>query len=221
MRIPSIRYVPDKHRFLINLAARRRVLHVGCADALVDASEKAGEGRFLHAELAESAKELWGCDIDSAALDRVRAAFGLEHLVVADAQNLRLDDLGGQPFEVVIAAEVIEHLTNPGGFLKTVRTVLAAQGVLCITTPNGALALKTFLHSLRAQEEIAPEHVVLFSMTSLTTLFERYGFQKPRWYAALERFPTRRNQWGNVLVEPIVRRFPQYADCIMPVTSPR
>ena len=221
MRIPDVRYVPNKHRFLMDLAKGRRVLHIGCADALVDVEERAQEGRFLHTKLAETARELWGCDIDAKGLDRLRELFGMEHLILADAQNLQLEDVGGQPFEMVIAAEVIEHLTNPGGFLESVRRILARGGLFCITTPNGALSLKIFLHSLRAQEEVAPEHVVLFSFTSLTTLFDRFGFGEPIWYSALERYSTRRNSLGNLVIEPIVRRFPQYADCLMPMTSPR
>jgi SAM-dependent methyltransferase len=221
LRIPDIGYVPNKHRFLMKLAEGRRVLHIGCADALVEVEEKAQEGRFLHTKLAQTARELWGCDIDAKGLDRLRELFGMEHLVLADAQNLQLEDVGGQPFEMAIAAEVIEHLTNPGSLLEGVRRILARGGLFCITTPNGALSLKTFLHSLRAQEEVAPEHVVLFSFTSLTTLFERFGFREPTWFSALERYSTRRNRLGNLVIEPIVRRFPQYADCLMPVTSLR
>lgn len=138
LRIPDIRYVPNKHRFLMKLAEGRRVLHIGCADALAEVEHKAQEGRFLHARLAQTARELWGCDIDAKVLDRLRELFAMEHLVLADAQNLKLEDVGGRPFEMAIAAEVIEHLTNPGSLLESVRRILARGGLFSITTPNGA-----------------------------------------------------------------------------------
>jgi SAM-dependent methyltransferase len=220
MKIPPITYVPDKYEFLIRLAEGRRVLHVGCADALADVEQKHSEGRFLHARLAETAKDLWGCDLDPEGIARMREIWGFRQLSVADAQDLQLDDVGGEPFDLVIAAEVIEHLTNPGGFLASMRRVLAPGGELCITTPNGALSLKTLLHSLRGEEMVAAEHVVLFSFTSLNALLERFGYQGLQWHAALERSGGRRNVWGDRLIEPIVRRLPQHSDCLILLASP-
>jgi len=60
-----------------------------------------------------------------------------------DAAHFRLDlnqpefhrELPG-PFDLVTAVEVIEHLENPIGFLRSVSQLLQPSGVAIITTPN-------------------------------------------------------------------------------------
>lgn len=43
---------------------------------------------------------------------------------------------GGQVFDTVIAAELIEHLEDPYGFLRMLHTVVAGDGRLVVSTPN-------------------------------------------------------------------------------------
>ncbi len=43
----------------------------------------------------------------------------------------------GERYDVVIAAEVLEHVANPAAFLRTSRRLLAPDGILILTTPNG------------------------------------------------------------------------------------
>jgi SAM-dependent methyltransferase len=220
MKVPSTTYVRDKHDFLASLAANRRVLHVGCADALADVASKERAGRFLHARLAATARELWGCDLNERGLSRLRDEFGFDRLVVADAQNLNLEDFDGERFDLIIAAEVIEHLPNPGGLLASCHRLLTQGGFLCITTPNGALRIKTFAHSLAGKEDVSPDHVVLLSFTTLTSLYRQSGFGQPRWFACLERHSSSRNRAANVILDSLVRRFPWYADCLISIASP-
>src|SRR5918994_61618 len=101
MKFPDVRYVPDKHDFLAALAADHRVLHIGCADGRADLDTKLVAGRLLHARLAEEAIELWGCDFDEPALERLRSRCRFEHLVVADAQDLRPEDFGNSRFDLI------------------------------------------------------------------------------------------------------------------------
>jgi 2-polyprenyl-3-methyl-5-hydroxy-6-metoxy-1,4-benzoquinol methylase len=216
---PKITYVPDKIAFLAEVAAGKDVLHVGCADAVADIHSKDSRGRLLHRRLEERARELWGCDIDEEALERLRSSFGIERLVVADAESLQREDFGGRTFDVIIAPEVIEHLPNPAGLLKSAAQMLRPQGRLCLTTPNGALRIKTWLHSLRGVEDAVPEHVVLFSFASLSAMYERFGYAAPRWFSTFERHGSSLNTFANALLEPLVKRFPRYADCIISLTT--
>lgn len=64
--------------------------------------------------------------------------------VDAPAYHLNLDnpfnltDVGGRPFDVIVASEIIEHVENPSLFLRSCASALAPNGLLIVTTPNVA-----------------------------------------------------------------------------------
>jgi glycosyltransferase involved in cell wall biosynthesis/2-polyprenyl-3-methyl-5-hydroxy-6-metoxy-1,4-benzoquinol methylase len=43
----------------------------------------------------------------------------------------------GECYDVVVASEILEHLTDPLAFLRTLRALLRPGGTLILTTPNG------------------------------------------------------------------------------------
>lgn len=79
--------------------------------------------------------------------------------------------------EVIILSEVLEHLANPGNFLKALRQRYSCE--VYITVPNaGAYTTKDEC------EVVNKDHVSWYSYTTLKNLLERYGFkvQFSRWY---------------------------------------
>lgn len=70
----------------------------------------------------------------------------------------------------------MEHLNNPGLFLKEVRKVLNKDGELVITVPN-SFSFKKFVGvSVFKQERNHPDHVCYYSLMNLHQLLGRYGF---------------------------------------------
>ncbi len=61
---------------------------------------------------------------------------GLSPCVQGNVETATLEPLGGRPFDVIVAGEIIEHLENPGLFLRACRPLLSAEGSLIITTIN-------------------------------------------------------------------------------------
>jgi len=47
-----------------------------------------------------------------------------------------VDEVGGAPFPLVCAIEIIEHLENPARFLRDCRGLVSAGGTLILSTPN-------------------------------------------------------------------------------------
>lgn len=68
------------------------------------------------------------------------------------------DGIGAHCFDLVTAAEVIEHLENPTGFLRTVCRLLAADGVAIITTPNLENLPARLKYLIRGKLRMMDEH---------------------------------------------------------------
>ncbi len=89
----------------------------------------------------------------------------------------KLEDIEwDKKFDIVFAGELIEHLNNPGLFLRGVKSCLKEHGELIITTPN-AFAIRRIPRLLWRNEVQHPDHTFCFSYSTLATLFTRAKFQ--------------------------------------------
>lgn len=75
--------------------------------------------------------------------------------------------------DVVVAGEVIEHLSNPGRLLDAVR----ALNVPCVVTAPNAFSSAGDRWLAKSQENVNGEHVAWYSHRTLKTLLERHGFR--------------------------------------------
>ena len=155
-RIPLVQRV----EYLREMCKGKSVLHLGCTNwPYTDTSLK--EGTLLHHQLAENATELYGFDADQEGID-VLTSRGVKNLYKADLE--RLDELDlDKTFDVIIAGEMIEHLSNPGLFLRGIKRFMRADSTLVITTINAYGGIRMFVYSLRGRggraEPVHPDHV--------------------------------------------------------------
>lgn len=118
--------------YVVSHCRDRRVLDLGCADHQVDAVDDL----WLHKHIVEVARSCLGADVDAGGVAEMQARG--YNAVVADITNeadLRsLADRG--PFDIVVAGEVIEHLSCPRAVFDAAAAVLPAGGQLLLTSPN-------------------------------------------------------------------------------------
>lgn len=134
-----------------------RLLDVGC-----------GNGRFLM-RARSAGWNVVGLEPDPLA---VRA---VEEIGIAVRQGT-LDYVSfDEPFDLVTASHVIEHVHNPREFLSGILKNLKPGGTLWLATPNaGGFGRRWFRSSWRGFEP--PRHMVLFSLRTLRILLIRAGF---------------------------------------------
>lgn len=114
-----------------------------------------------------------GVGIDPAPL----AALGRDalHLPI-ELRYLRDDDEARGTFDVVMGSEVIEHVTSPSAFVRTLRAMLKPGGVLVLTTPNGADIDVATPPGIIVPLLSPSLHLVIQNRHSLRTLLEQGGF---------------------------------------------
>jgi SAM-dependent methyltransferase len=115
-RAELLRFVPP---------ATRRVLEVGCGEGAFAALLEAAGARVTAVEPDPSA----------AAVARRRATRVLE-ATLEDA----LGELAGERFDLVVLADVLEHLMDPVAALRALKPLLAPDGAFLVSLPNASHA---------------------------------------------------------------------------------
>lgn len=95
----------------------------------------AAQGNFTLA-LAELGYEVTWNDLRGDLVDYVQQKYesGIVHYAVGNAFELDFEE----SFEIVLIAEIIEHMAHPDDFLEKVASLVKPGGYVVMTTPNGA-----------------------------------------------------------------------------------
>lgn len=166
----------DRLEQIESMARDKRVFDLGALDETAYAS-KQDNGRWLHARLCSVAREVIG--IDNSALvpaDGLRThANG--RIVQADIFDLGASvALYGRP-DLIVAGELIEHLPDTLGFLRSLKACPELKGVdFVFSTPN-ACSWHNFAIGLFGRESTHQDHLQIYSYKTLRTLFERAGVE--------------------------------------------
>src|SRR4051794_6766592 len=136
-------------RGVINRLQPRTVLEIGC-----------GTGNNVIVPLAEwfPASTFLGVDSDAASIAFAQQTHRRANVAFDAPEGLAKHP----PFDLIIASEVIEHVDDPPGFLALLRELLAEDGRLILTLPNGY-----------GPFEWGSLTECLFHLTGLTTLLRK------------------------------------------------
>lgn len=169
--------IRDRVEVIIDACRGKRVLHLGCTNSPYTA-ESLADGSLLHSRLVEVADTVHGIDNDLESMGLMNEA-GYTHLHVADLEDLENSGLTHE-YDVIVAGEMIEHLSNPGRFLEGVKSLMSPNAILLITTINAYSALRGIQYALRGRggtnEPVHPDHVAYYSYSTLSLLLRRSGF---------------------------------------------
>lgn len=147
-----------------------RVLEVGCRTGALTQSYAAGN-------------EVVGVDVDRAALAAAEERLGIETHWSDVEESLPFED---ETFDVVVVAEVLEHLADPAGALENVRRVLKQGGRLVGSVPNAYRLKNRLIFLAGGPPDNDPMHLQLFSTDALRSLL--HEFEDVRIEFAVGRF---------------------------------
>ncbi|NQT90533.1 MAG: methyltransferase domain-containing protein, partial [Candidatus Omnitrophica bacterium] len=139
-----------------------RLLEIGCACG------------FLLDEARQSGWEASGIEPSRWAAEYARDALGL------DVTNGALEDsdIDKGAFDVIVAIDVLEHLSDPKSALKKMRESLKEDGLLYVAIPDISSAASRLFKS--RWWGIKRHHLYYFTKETLRLLLEREGFEVVR-----------------------------------------
>jgi 2-polyprenyl-3-methyl-5-hydroxy-6-metoxy-1,4-benzoquinol methylase len=169
---------PDDARTSHGLVVRligsdKRVLDVGCANGQL--------AEFLQ----HHGNEVSGVEVDPHLAEVARSR--VPTVLVGDVEQLDLvAEFGEASLDVVVFADVLEHLKNPLAVLRQARQLLAEGGYVVASIPNIAhgaarLALLQGNFEYRELGLLDDTHLRFFTRSSVDTLFRSAGFIVTEW----------------------------------------
>jgi SAM-dependent methyltransferase len=143
----------DRH---LSKAKESRILDIGCSTGeLLALFQRAGYTRLSGVdptpECREIAKRLHGVEIETAVLSELQAE---------------------EPYDVVLLANVLEHIPNLRDAMQRVSSVLRPDGLLFVQVPDAAHFGADFKEPFL---EFSIEHVNFFTETSLGNLLDEFS----------------------------------------------
>jgi len=162
----------DLTAFIGEFVRGKKVLDIGCMNHSARASS---DDRWLHGHVVRNAASVLGLDILESDVAELRQQ-GF-NMVCADAMTADL----GDTFQTIIAGELIEHIEDPGMFLRNMRKHLSSDGELLLTTPNVFFGLH-FAESIfkSPYNTWNPQHVAWYCYFTLENLLNRAGLTAVR-----------------------------------------
>lgn len=176
--------IKDRHDYIIEYCRWKKVLHLGC---IWNSYQSVGKYEpWLHKEICDVSKTCVWVDFDKERIPFAEKASNSK-IHYWDVQNFAI----GDTFEVVVAAEIIEHIEDFRGFFDSIKKHLAKDGILIITTPN----VFNFSNIIRVigRWQVLPDrdHVVFFDLFTLQQMMRRNNFEYITYYYNTELAPQR------------------------------
>lgn len=158
----------DKVRFICDFCRGKKVLDLGCVRHSADYS--LNDPEWVHKRIKETASSVLGVDYLKAEVEKL-VALGYNMVYGDVTEPLDMQDT----FDVIVAGDLIEHLTNFDGFLKNVLRLMKPDGALIITTPNPFFADLFFYCAYKKDVMGNSEHTCYLDPFTLRQLIARYN----------------------------------------------
>ncbi|MFN7138420.1 MAG: methyltransferase domain-containing protein [Limisphaerales bacterium] len=166
--------ITDRITYILKQCSGKRVLHLGCTDWPYTESKLQQEA-LLHSKIAKVAKSLVGMDADQAGVEYFRK-IGFAETYLDNVEAFNNPEVFNHDYDVIVAGEIIEHLENPGMFLRSVQKLMKPSTEIIITTIN-AYCFFRFVYYVLRNEHVHPDHNYYFSPIVLKKLITRCGLE--------------------------------------------
>lgn len=168
--------IQQRTDYILDRCRGKRVLHVGCADVPLT-RRRLQDGTLLYSVIDKVAAIQYGIDLSSEGIQLLRQS-GYTNLAVANVEDIAVTQIFGPvEFDVILAGEILEHLSNPGLFLESIHPLMMKPSPRLVLTTVNAYCAYRFIHALlTGREKVHPDHVAYFSRSTLTGLLNRHGY---------------------------------------------
>lgn len=169
----------DRDLAIFEIARSKRVLHLGCVGHTDFTQEERVQfaKNTLHWKLSSIA-DVVGVDHSQQVIGEYERLGVFQNIVYGDVEHLEGMEVD-EKFDVIVAADIIEHLSSPGAMLNGMKRFCRPDTQIIITTPH-AFGLLNYLRFLFGRFQEGDEHVMTFNLSNLISLLNRHGYHIDR-----------------------------------------
>jgi len=174
---PKVEGYVEKNGEILAICAGKRVLHLGCVgftDSPVDLKIQLAK-ESLHQSLSGCC-DCTGVDLDATSIAQLQHDGIFKNVITGDVEKLSELPAGLGLFDIIVAGDIIEHLSNPGAMLDGAKSLLKPGGQLIVSTPN-AMGLPAYARFVLGTFREGGQHVLAFNSAVLFQLLTRHGYK--------------------------------------------
>jgi len=160
----------NKIEFIEQKCLNKVVLDLGCIRH--NAEYALSDPNWLHHKIKSVAKRIVGVDYMPSEIEKLQAA-GYDIIYGDVTKPLSINE----NFDVIVAGDLIEHLSNFAGFFDNCTSLLNFAGILIVTTPNPFYIDEYHFVSFKKSYLINPEHTCWIDPQALSQLAARFGYR--------------------------------------------
>ena len=208
---------PHRDDFIIKECRGKNVLHIGACDWPFT-EKKFNSSSLLFQKIDAVCSQQLGVDMDKGSIDFLNSKnLKKSKLVMAD-----MNDSFETSFdtEVIIFADTLEHLSNAGVALESLKNKMSQNTKMILTVPN-AFFVGNFMYSFLGREAQHPDHKAAYTPKTLTQLLTSCEFHINELYMT---YPDTNNPSINLrgaiyfaITKPLGYIFPMMASTLMVV----
>jgi len=159
----------DREAFVEERCRGKVVLDMGCIRHCAEAA--INNSNWLHAKIKSVAEKTVGVDFLPREIEKLKA-HGYDIVLGDVTKPLPISDR----FDIIVAGDLIEHLTNFTGFFENCSRLLKSNGEIVVSTPNPFYCGEFHFVALKGNYLINPEHTCWIDPQALNQLSQRFGF---------------------------------------------
>jgi SAM-dependent methyltransferase len=162
--------VVDKIKFIQTHCQDKTVFDIGCIRH--NAKFSTEDPSWLHGKIKDVAKSVVGCDYLQEEVKKFEnTVYDVREYDITKPISI------AEKFDVIVAGDIIEHLSNFTGFFENCSQLLNPSGLLLISTATPFFT--DFFHGAawKGYVQTNPEHTCWICPQSLSELSSRFGYE--------------------------------------------
>lgn len=167
---------------ITSLVQGKKILHIGFCDHQPLLEERIAKSLWLHAHLIRVGTRCVGIDIDEDAVANVGRVTDIADIFAGDVTQPGLEIITNEAWDVVVFADVIEHIPDPrqflGSFMKHYGTHVSN---VLISVPN-CQRIGSMKGALTGSEMINSDHSAEYTLFTLAKLANKSGLNQLKFY---------------------------------------